>query len=128
MATRETFSELLKKGWSLHRRLPEIKSMVFCNADGELELWTNNDSLTGFGIIFEGRDYEFVTSDIERITHLINKSLAEYQEQQLPYVFDLLWDIKTKDQLMEYYKQLKENISEIEQVAKENNIPLIRSN
>ena len=82
MATREKFSSLLKLGWSLHRRLPDISSMVFCNDDGDLELWGKSDGHASYGIVFEGHDYEFCTSNIDKITEAI-KAYSEYEDTKI---------------------------------------------
>jgi hypothetical protein len=69
MPAREKFSELLKKGWSLHRRLDN--AMVFVNDDGELELWQKNDGVASYAIVFEGHDYEFCSGNADYITRVI---------------------------------------------------------
>ena len=74
MPKRDKFSELLKQGFSLHRRLKN--AIVIVNDDGGLELWQKNDNHASYGIIFEGHDYEFVTSNEEKITEEIEASIC----------------------------------------------------
>jgi len=45
-------------------------------------------------------------------------------EHKLPYVFDLLFDIKTTTQLRNEYLQAKQLIRDIEEVCKDTNIEL----
>lgn len=45
-------------------------------------------------------------------------------DEDLPYTFDLLWDIKTKSKLFEHYQQLKNEIKDIEEVCEEHKIVL----
>ena len=70
MAKRDKFSDLLKQGWSLHRRLKVFDSVVFCNDDGELELWSKHDGVASYAIVFEGHDYEFCSGNIDYISKL----------------------------------------------------------
>ena len=73
MPIREKFSELLKRGWSLHRRLPSQEAIIFCNDDGDLEYWFKNDGHASYGIVFEGHDYEFASSNIDYISEAIKE-------------------------------------------------------
>jgi len=71
MPNRDKFSDLLKQGYSLHKRLKSINAIVIANPEGELELWGKNDNHASYGIIFENHDYEFQTSNIEAIDSVI---------------------------------------------------------
>ncbi len=42
----------------------------------------------------------------------------------LPYVFDLLWDIKTKEQLIKLVSQMEEELTSIKEEIKNHNIEL----
>jgi len=44
--------------------------------------------------------------------------------ERLPYVFDLLWDIKTKEQLIKLVSQMEEDLTSIKEEMKKYNIKL----
>ena len=45
-------------------------------------------------------------------------------EQELPYTFDLLWDIKTKSQLVSMYLEHRTALAEIEEVCRDHKIDI----
>ena len=65
------FSELLKKGYSLHRRL--LRTQIVISNNGELELWGKIEKDTpNFNISFEGNYYTLITSDSEHVNDVIS--------------------------------------------------------
>ena len=45
-------------------------------------------------------------------------------KQELPYDFDLLWDIKTKVQLVTEYLHAKSKVKDIEEVCQSHNLDI----
>ena len=76
MPIKDKFSDLSKNGWSLHKRLPSQAAIILCNEDGDLEYWFKNDCHASYGIIFEGHDYEFASSNINYITEAMRMEMV----------------------------------------------------
>jgi hypothetical protein len=63
-----------------------------------------------------------VRQRLPRITKLAFKLYPYSQDLQLPYDFDMLWNIKNSTQLVKYYLQCKNDVKDIEDVCKSHNL------
>jgi len=65
------FSELLKKGYYLHKRIikdEKTNSIVIATPNGDFEYWVKSDNGT---LIFEKHTYDFASNNQEHISKML---------------------------------------------------------